>query len=161
MAVLILTMGALSAALMVTLGFPYWLLLGVMVGVGYAIPYFGLAVATVVAVLVAALAGPVGWVKIAIFVAGIVGLNLMGDYLLAPRLVGRKVGLHPLAVIFALLSGGALLGVLGMILAVPVAASVKVILCQAYPDLLAASPDSLPSAGDSDSSVRRDPDGRE
>jgi len=74
-----------------------------------------------------------------ILIAGVVGLNIVGDYLLTPRVVGQKVGLHPLAVIFALLAGGALLGILGMVLAIPVAASVKVILYQFYPDLFKSS----------------------
>jgi predicted PurR-regulated permease PerM len=146
LAALVVVMGALVTALMAILGFPYWLLLGVLVGVGYAIPYFGLPVATAVAVLIAVVAGPVGWVKILVLIGAVVVLNIVGDYLLTPRLVGQKVGLHPLAVIFALLAGGALLGIVGMILAIPVAASVKVILYQAYPDLFKPAALQAPSA---------------
>lgn len=135
MALMIVVAGALATILLAILGVPYWLLLGLVVGVGYAIPYFGLPIAAALAVLVAALSGEVGWLKIIILLAGIMGINFAADYLLTPRLVGAKVGLHPLVVIFALLAGGALLSIPGMIIAVPVAASIKVILYQVYPDL--------------------------
>ena len=48
-------------------------------------------------------------------------------YLLTPRLVGEKVGLHPVWVIFALFAGGALFGFTGILLAVPVAAVIGVL----------------------------------
>jgi predicted PurR-regulated permease PerM len=135
MALMIVVVGTVAAILMAILGVPYWLLLGVAVGVGYAIPYFGLPIAAALAALVAALSGEVGWINIIGLLAGVLIINSAADYLLTPRLVGAKVGLHPLVVIFALLAGGALFSIPGMIIAVPVAASVKVILYQVYPDL--------------------------
>ena len=53
--------------------------------------------------------------------------NVLEGNLLAPRLVGKKIGLHPVWVIFALLSGGALFGFLGVLLALPVAAVIGVL----------------------------------
>ncbi|KPJ63118.1 hypothetical protein AMK68_04155 [candidate division KD3-62 bacterium DG_56] len=139
MALMIIVAGVLATLLLAILGVPYWLLLGAVVGVGYAILYFGLPIAAALVVLAAALSGQVGWISIIILVAGIMGINFAADYLLTPRLVGAKVGLHPLVVIFALLAGGALLSVPGMIIAVPVAASIKVILYEVYPDLFTSA----------------------
>ncbi|NLB17950.1 MAG: AI-2E family transporter, partial [Syntrophomonadaceae bacterium] len=51
---------------------------------------------------------------------------------LSPRIVGDRVGLHPLVVIFALLSGGELFGIWGILLAVPVAAVLKVLIKFAF-----------------------------
>jgi predicted PurR-regulated permease PerM len=49
------------------------------------------------------------------------------DNLIAPRIMGDRIGVHPVAIIFAVLAGGKLLGVFGMVLAVPAAALLKVV----------------------------------
>jgi predicted PurR-regulated permease PerM len=59
----------------------------------------------------------------AVFLAG----HLIEANFLSPKLIGDRVGLHPVWVIFALLAGGALLGFVGILLAVPVAASIGVL----------------------------------
>src|SRR5437667_83511 len=58
-----------------------------------------------------------------IFAAG----QMLNDYVLTPNLVGDKVGLHPLWILFALFAGGALLGFTGVVIAVPVAAVIGVL----------------------------------
>jgi len=68
---------------------------------------------------------------LAIMVAG----NLIADQILYPKLVGRRVGLHPLTAIFALLAGGSLLGFVGVVLAVPAAAVIKVVMLRFWPQL--------------------------
>jgi predicted PurR-regulated permease PerM len=60
-------------------------------------------------------------------------LRQVEDQLVMPIIVGRAVHVHPLVTIFAVLAGEKIAGVLGMILAVPVAATVKVVLDYAYP----------------------------
>lgn len=66
------------------------------------------------------------------FVAIIAAIFIVGQIIegniLTPKLVGNSVGLHPLWVIFALMAGGSLFGVLGMLLAVPVAAVIGVLI---------------------------------
>jgi predicted PurR-regulated permease PerM len=57
------------------------------------------------------------------------------DYVIVPRIIGHAVDLHPLAVIFAVLCGEVLAGGLGMLIAIPVAASIKVILDFLYPSV--------------------------
>ena len=67
--------------------------------------------------------------------------NLIVDYGVSPRVLGRGVGLHPLMVIFALLSGNQLGGPLGMIFAVPLFASLRVIAMSMFPQLAAPLPE--------------------
>jgi predicted PurR-regulated permease PerM len=58
--------------------------------------------------------------------------QLLESYVLTPRIVGDKIGLHPVAVIFAVMAGGQLFGFLGMLLALPVAAVANVLLRYAH-----------------------------
>ncbi len=58
--------------------------------------------------------------------------QLLESYVLTPRIVGDKIGLHPVAVIFAVMAGGQLFGFLGMLLALPVAAVTNVLLRYAH-----------------------------
>jgi len=62
-------------------------------------------------------------------------LNQVFDMILTPRILGGAVGLHPVLSIFALMAGGTLYGIPGMVLAVPIAASIQVVLCQFFPKL--------------------------
>jgi predicted PurR-regulated permease PerM len=124
-----------------SLGTQFSLLLGALAGVAYLIPYLGMLVATVTAGLLAYLtAQHHPWLAAGLSVGIILAVNQVFDSLLMPRIVGRKVGLHPLVVILALLSGGALLGIWGMIVATPLAATVKIILAQWVP-VIATVPD--------------------
>ncbi len=58
--------------------------------------------------------------------------QLLEGYVLVPKLVGDKIGLHPVAVMFAILAGGELFGFVGVLLALPLAAVVMVLLRYAY-----------------------------
>ena len=108
-------------------GLKYGILIGLMSGALSVIPMLGSAIGLIVSVGVAWFqAGDLMFVLIiaAIFVAG----QIIEGNFLTPKLVGDSVGLHPLWVFFALLAGGSLLGILGMFLAVPVAAVIGVLL---------------------------------
>ena len=59
-------------------------------------------------------------------------LAVVGRYVLTPRIVGDRIGLHPVAVIFAVMAGGQLFGFLGMLLALPAAAVINVLLRYAH-----------------------------
>lgn len=54
--------------------------------------------------------------------------NQIENGIISPKIIGDRVGLHPLVVIFAVFAGGDLLGITGMLLAVPVAAAIRVVL---------------------------------
>lgn len=108
-------------------GLKYGFLIGILSGLFSIIPMVGSTLGLLVSVLVAYLqSGELSYVAVigAIFVTG----QLVEGNFLTPKLVGDSVGLHPLWVFFALMAGGALFGIVGMLLAVPVAASLSVII---------------------------------
>jgi predicted PurR-regulated permease PerM len=72
-------------------------------------------------------------------------LRQVEDQLVMPIVVGRAVHIHPLVTIFAVLVGEKIAGVLGMILAVPIAATLKVILDYAYPPARRTTLNELPN----------------
>lgn len=116
-------------------GVPFSILLGIMTGLLYGVPYLGYPSAMVIAGLIMVVSGKklaFILVVLAIMVAG----NLIADQILYPKLVGRRVGLHPLTAIFALLAGGTLLGFVGVVLAVPAAAIIKVVMLRFWPQLV-------------------------
>jgi predicted PurR-regulated permease PerM len=108
------------------LGMPYPLLLGLIGGIGNLIPLLGSFLAGLVAVPIALLTKPV-WVLIAVIVFFVVLGQVEGNWL-APRIMASQVELSPLSSILALLVGIALLGVVGALLAVPLAAGLRIIL---------------------------------
>jgi len=101
-------------------------LIGMVAGLLSFVPYLGFMIGFVAA-MIAALVQYGDWTHV-LLVAGVFTVGqLLEGYVLVPRLVGGKIGLHPVAVIFAVLAGGHLFGFLGVLLALP-AASVVVVL---------------------------------
>ncbi len=120
-------LGVAYAICLTIAGLKYGFLIGLMSGFLSVIPMVGSAVGLVVSIAVAWFqSGDIMFVLMigGIFVAG----QLIEGNFLTPKLVGDSVGLHPLWVFFALLAGGSLLGILGMFLAVPIAAVIGVLL---------------------------------
>ena len=111
---------------------PISLLLGVITGVLETIPFVGPIVAGTLAVLTAlGHPAPFGWSQLqyAVVVALMYTvLRYTEDYVVIPQVIGRIVELHPVVVIFSLLIGGAIAGLLGILVAVPVAASLRIAL---------------------------------
>jgi predicted PurR-regulated permease PerM len=68
------------------------------------------------------------WLHVLLVLVVFVVGHLIEGYVLVPRMVGEKIGLHPLAVIFAILAGGELFGFLGVLLALPIASVIMVVL---------------------------------
>ncbi len=104
--------------------------LGLIVGLGAGavsfIPYLGSISGFLIGMGLAIAQSP-DWVLPGM-VAGVFAIGqLTESYVLTPRLVGDRVGLHPVWIIFALLAGGALFGFLGLLIAVPVAAAIGVL----------------------------------
>lgn len=104
---------------------PYALFIGLTAGLFDIIPYFGPVIGFLPAAAFALLKSPAAvlWVLL-IFIAA----NQIENGLISPKIIGDRVGLHPLAVIFSVLVGGTLLGLTGMLLAVPAAAVIRVLL---------------------------------
>jgi predicted PurR-regulated permease PerM len=110
---------------------PYALWIGILTGVLEVVPLIGPFTAAGIACTVGfSQGGPPEAAGLAILFAV---LRQVEDQLVMPIVVGRAVHVHPLATIFAVLVGERMGGVLGMVLAVPVAAAVKVVLDYAYP----------------------------
>jgi len=120
---------ALTAISMALLGVDFALMLGLIAGVTELIPYFGPAIGAVPAIGVALLESK--WLALKVAVAFFIIHQLEGN-IISPKIMGDKVGLHPLLVIFSLLAGGELYGLLGMLLAIPCAAVLRVLLLFAY-----------------------------
>jgi len=118
----------------------YALLVGAVAGVLYAVPYIGALATALITFVVAFAAGGLPFAGLAIGL--LLGLNQIFDNIVTPRVVGGGVGLHPVMAIFALLLGGALFGVWGTVLSVPIAASVQVILYRFFPKLKQPTPKS-------------------
>ena len=128
---------SVATMLVLTLaGLDYGLIIGSVAGLFYIVPYVGLAILCVVTALAALVQSGHG----AAYVLGLVGYlavqNVLFDYLITPKVVGRSVGVHPLLMLFALALGAQLFGVVGMIVAVPVAAALQVALGQLCPRIL-------------------------
>jgi predicted PurR-regulated permease PerM len=122
----------------------YPLVLGIAAAFLYIVPYIGMATLATAAGLIAyfTASSPVTCALIAVISCLI--FNLVIDYGVTPRVVGSGVGLHPLMVIFALLSGAQVGGIMGMILAVPVIASLRVVAIYLFPQLTAPIPQTPP-----------------
>jgi len=108
-------------------GFELWLPIGVLSGLLMAIPYLGFALGALFALIDGMLL--LGPLYGAVAVGVVYGLGqVFESYFLTPRLVGEKIGLHPVAVIFALLAFGSVFGFVGVLLALPLAAIIAVAL---------------------------------
>ena len=107
-------------------GLKYGFLIGILSGLFSIIPMVGSTLGLLVSVVVAYLqTGDIMYVALigGIFITG----QIVEGNFLTPKLVGDSVGLHPLWIFFALMAGGALFGIVGMLIAVPVAAVFSVI----------------------------------
>jgi len=121
-------------------GLRYALVIGLVAGALEFIPNLGPVIATIPAVVVALLNGsswlPVSniWFAVLIIALYIVIQQVENNYLV-PRILGEQLDLHPLAVLIAVLAGASLAGVLGIFLAAPVLATVRVLASYAYSKL--------------------------
>ena len=103
---------------------PYAMVLGTAGGVLEFVPIVGPLVAGIAMVMVAVLAGYSYWPLLLLF---LVVWRLLIDYVIGPRVMGGSVQLHPLAVLFGVLAGGEIAGVLGVYLSIPVMASLRIV----------------------------------
>lgn len=116
-------------------GLDFALLIGMIAGLVSFVPYLGF----IVGIVLAGIAAYVQFQELLplLWVAMVFGLGqTLEGMLLTPLLVGDKIGLHPVAVIFAVLAGGQLFGFVGILLALPVAAVIMVLLRFAHEQYL-------------------------
>jgi predicted PurR-regulated permease PerM len=122
-----LILGVLYAVGLWAVGLNLGILIGLIAGLLTFVPYLGPA-SIVVFGGIAALVQFGDWPHLAGVAAVFVVGQVIESYWLTPKLVGDRIGLHPMAVIFSVLVGGQLFGFLGMLLALPVAAVANVLL---------------------------------
>lgn len=120
-----LAVAAPVALALLLIGIPYPFLIGVVTGLGEFIPMVGLLLGATVAIVVAL--GQPMWQLVAVVIFFVVAMNLE-SHILIPRLMSRVLGLSPLLTIIALFVGVRLMGILGGLVALPVAAALHVIL---------------------------------
>ncbi len=118
--------GILVTIGMSIIGVKYAVLLGFMIGLFNIIPYFGAIVAVAISILITIITGGVSQTLIMAIV--VIILQQIDSNIINPKIIGNSLEISPLLVIFAVTVGGAYWGVLGMFLAVPVAAVLKIII---------------------------------
>ena len=151
---LMATMGVMTGIAYSVLGVPGALLLALIAAITEAIPIVGPLLGAIPAVLVAATVSP----ELALIVAGIyVVLQFVEGNVLVPIVMRNAVGISPLLILVSLLIGAAAAGLIGAFLAVPVAASIEIVLqrLQAREEPVAQDPSAIESEEDD-----KDEDGR-
>ncbi len=135
--------GVLVGVGMAIIGVPYALLLGVMAFVLEFIPILGVLISGSICVL---LALTKGWIIALIVLAYFVGVHVLEGDVVGPRIVGRAVGLHPIVAIAALIAGGELFGIWGVLLASPVAGVLQAFLIALWSEWRAMHPQEFQAA---------------
>ena len=108
-------------------GLDFGLLIGVAAGALSFVPYLGALVGFGASVGMALIQFWPDWIRVAIVGGIFVFGNVVSDYVITPRVVGDRIGLHPLWVLFGFFAGAALFGFVGMLIAVPACALIGVI----------------------------------
>jgi len=139
-------LGVLYSLGLMIVGIDPAVVIGMGAGLLFIVPYLGTIVGVAAATVMALLKFGFGWQLIGVWaVFGVV--QLIEGMVLTPKVMGEKVGLSPVVVIFALLVGSDLLGILGMLMAVPAAAVIKVFIDEAV-DKYKSSEFFLENSGD-------------
>ncbi|MEO8809901.1 MAG: AI-2E family transporter [Rhodanobacter sp.] len=122
-----LALGVFYGAGLGLVGLSVGLLIGLVAGLLSFVPYLGFIIGFVAA-MIAVLVQYGDWTHVLLVCGVFVVGQLLEGYVLVPRLVGGKIGLHPVAVLFAVLAGGYLFGFTGVLLALPAASVILVLL---------------------------------
>jgi predicted PurR-regulated permease PerM len=124
-------------------GVPFALPLAVAVALADLIPMVGATLGAVICVVVAALTVDI-WPAAVIVLAFFIAYQQLENYLIAPRVMRNTVDLSAVAVLLVALIGGAVLGLVGAIMAIPIAAAVKVVMSPAIASIGEATPGEQP-----------------
>jgi predicted PurR-regulated permease PerM len=126
--------GILSAIALFIADINYAFVIGIIAGISNMIPYVGPIVGTILAAIMGLLSGTP--IKILYAVIAMLVVQQVDNHLLAPKIVGDSVGLHAVFTMLAILIGGNVGGIFGMLLAVPIAASFKVLFNNWYEEYM-------------------------
>lgn len=120
-----LLVAILSTIGLYLLNIKFYLIIGIIVGIFNIVPYFGPILGALPAVIIASFSSS----KLVLMVVLLFfAIQQIEGGVIAPKIMGEEVGLHPIVIIFSLLAGGELLGIIGMLIAVPIAAIIKELL---------------------------------
>jgi predicted PurR-regulated permease PerM len=137
-----IALGAIYSTGLTLVGLKFAVAIGVVAGLVSFVPYLGFVFGILLAGLTVALE-PDPLLRL----AGVVATFAVGQFIegsvLTPKLVGDRIGLHPVIVIFAVAAGGQLFGFFGILLALPAAAVLSVLARFAYANYLAEHPESV------------------
>ncbi|MFT5520940.1 MAG: hypothetical protein ACI9IA_001540 [Enterobacterales bacterium] len=122
-----LALGIIYSVGLWMIGLNVALIIGMIAGLASIVPYLGFIVGIAAAIIAAVV--QFGDFSVLLYVVIVFGVGqMLESMLLTPLLVGDKIGLHPVAVIFAIMAGGQLFGFVGILVALPVAAVIMVLL---------------------------------
>lgn len=128
-----LTLAVITVVVCTSVGLPYAVALGLLAGLMEFVPSIGPFIAAIPAVLLALFQGssflPLSNFWFAVLVTGLyLVIQQVEGNLLVPRILGRSLNLHPLVVLIGIIFGGSLAGILGMLIAAPVLATLRVVI---------------------------------
>jgi putative permease len=118
--------GILATGALWLLGVKYFLIIGLFAGIANIIPYFGPITGAIIAIIVSVLQTGDFHLASYVIVAFII-IKLIDDTIVLPMVMSKSVHISPLTVLLAIMIGGQLFGILGMLLSIPVAGFIKVI----------------------------------
>jgi len=133
-------LGAIYTLGLSLVGLEFAFAIGVVAGLVSFVPYLGFIIGIGLAALTVSTQAEPLWMLAGVVATFSIGQLIEGS-LLTPKLVGDRIGLHPVIVIFAVIAGGQLFGFFGILLALPAAAVLSVLVRFAYTRYLADQPD--------------------
>ena len=125
-------LGMVYAVQLQLIGLKVGLIIGMMAGIASFVPYLGFTLGFIAAIIAGLFQFGVDWVHLVLIVGAFMVGQAVEGYILQPLLLGDKIGLSPLWVMFAVLAGASLAGIAGMLIALPLAAVLKVLFQHAY-----------------------------
>ncbi len=125
-------LGMVYAVQLQLIGLKVGLIIGMIAGIASFVPYLGFTLGFIAAIIAGLFQFGVDWVHLVLIVGAFMVGQAVEGYILQPLLLGDKIGLSPLWVMFAVLAGASLAGIAGMLIALPLAAVLKVLFQHAY-----------------------------
>ncbi len=125
-------LGVVYAVQLQLIGLELGLIIGMVAGIASFVPYLGFGIGFVAAIIAGLFQFGLNWLQLGLIAGAFLVGQAVEGYVLQPLLLGDKIGLSPLWVIFAVLAGAALMGFVGMLIALPVSAIINVLFRHAY-----------------------------